>query len=174
MSHFCRRFFMITATACLLLSLGAAAQQQGQGTDQGTGQGQSDPNGSGQQPGRMGRGAGRQQAMMLAKRLNLTPEQRQQFRQIGQKTKQQADAIRGDSSLSDADRKQKLHDLRKQTMQDRMAVLTPQQQDELKKIREERRKEHGQDKTSQKKEDDDDIFAGMTSEDDGGSSSPRV
>ena len=173
MSHFCRRFFMITAAACLFLSLGVAAQQ-GQGTDQSTGQGQSDPNGTGQQPGRMGRGAGRHQAQMMAKRLNLTVEQRQQFRQIGRKTKQQADAIRGDSSLSDADRKQKLHDLRKQTMQDRMAVLTPQQQDELKKIREERRKEHGQDKTSQKKEDEDDIFAGMTSEDDGGSSSPRV
>jgi len=172
MGHFCRRFFMITAAACLFLSLGVAAQQQG--TDQGTGQGQSDPNGTGNQPGQMGRGAGHRQAMMLAKRLNLTPEQRQQFRQIGRKMQQQAGAIRGDSALSDADKKQKLHDLRKQTMQERMAVLTPQQQDELKKIREERRKEHGQDKTSQKKEDDDDIFAGMTSEDDGGSSSPRV
>lgn len=164
---------MITATGCLFLSLGATAQQA-QGTDQNAGQGQGDSGGTGQQAGRMGRGAGRQQAMLLAKRLNLTPEQRQQFRQIGRKTKQQAGAIRGDSSLSDADKKQKLQDLRKQTMQQRMAVLTPEQQDELKKIREERRKEHGQDKTSQKKEDDDDIFAGMTPEDDGGASSPRA
>jgi Spy/CpxP family protein refolding chaperone len=171
MSHFCKRFFMIAAAVCVLLPLGAMAQQE-----QGTAQGQGGSDQTGQQtPGRMGRGARYRHAQrMLAKRLNLTDDQKQQFQQIGRKARQQAEAIRNDSSLSDADKKQKLQDLRKQTMQQRIGVLTPEQQEELKKIREERRKEHGQDKTSQNKEDDDDIFAGMTSDDGGPTTSPLV
>ena len=171
MNHlFFKRIFMAGLTACLILPVAGMAQQ---GQDAGTGQGQ----GQTVEPGmrrhrRMARRHRRQQ--MVAKRLNLTDEQKQQMKQISQTFRQQAQAIRNDTSLSDADKKQKLQDLRKQTMEQHMGVLTPEQQQELKKLREERRNYKGSDKTSKNNSDDDDLFAEMTSEDGGPAPSPLL
>jgi len=166
MKHFYSRILMSAVAAFVLLPVAGMAQQ-GQST--GTEQGQSGAGDTGvQQPQhRMGRHARRHRQQMLAQKLNLTDQQKQQFRQINQTFRQQALAVHNDSSLSDADKKQKLQDLRKQSVQQRMAVLTPEQQQKLKDLREERRKTKGADKTSQNKEDDDDLFAGMTSDDAG-------
>jgi Spy/CpxP family protein refolding chaperone len=149
----------------------AVMAQQGQGTGQGqSGAGDTEVQ---QRHRRMGRHARMHRQQALAKKLNLTDQQKQQFQQINQTFRQQAKAIHNDTSLSDADKKQKLQELRKQSVQQRMAVLTPEQQQKLKEMREERRKEKGQgkgeDKTSQIKEDDEDLFAGMTSDDAGSS-----
>src|SRR5215475_8750122 len=97
MSSTFRRILFMLAAAVIVLA-GAAWAQQGQGQD--SGQTTSDP----QSPARRGpwvrkdgvrkdgaRKAGPRQHMeTLARKLNLTDEQRQQFRQIGQQMWQQS------------------------------------------------------------------------------------
>src|SRR5262245_13151022 len=109
--------------AAVIILAGAAWAQQGQGQD--PGQATTDP----RTPARRGpwvrkdgarkdgaRKAGPRQHMeMLARKLNLTDEQRQQFRQIGQQLWQQSMSIHKDSSLTDDQRKEKLQALRKQS-----------------------------------------------------------
>ncbi len=120
------------------------------------------------------RGAGRNGMAMLAQKLNLTNEQKQQFRQIARESHQQAVSVRNDSSLSDADKKAKLQQVRREAHQKMFAVLTPEQQEQLKQMREERRNQMekhqgtGDQASSQKpgSSQDDDPFAGMTSDDD--------
>jgi Spy/CpxP family protein refolding chaperone len=158
MKQFYSRILMLCVAAFAIMPVAVMAQQiQGQTGGEGDTQ-------QGRFKGRRARNRHRQQ--MIAKRLNLTDQQKQQFKEINQNFRQQAQAVHNDSSLSDADKKQKLLDLRKQSVQQRMGVLTPEQQQELKKMREERRKDKTEDKTSQNKEDDD-LFAGMTSDDGG-------
>jgi Spy/CpxP family protein refolding chaperone len=119
---------------------------------------------------------------MLAQKLNLTDEQKQQFRQIGQQMRQQGMAIHKDTSLTDEQKREKMQSLRKQSHQQMFGILTPEQKDQLKQLREQHKKDlekekgtGGQDngkgsQASSKKPgnpaDDDDPFAGMTSDDD--------
>ena len=106
---------------------------------------------------------------LLAQKPNLTDEQKQQFQQIGRQTWQQTQTIRQDSSLSDAGKKQKLQELHKQANQQRLGLLTAEQKEQLKQLREQRKKDHAaedKDKTSSNKSDEDDLFAGMVSDDD--------
>ena len=177
MSMFCQRILLLFAAA--VLALPAIAQQsQEPGTGQTTPQpGQSGPGGQSQggQRGPWARGGGQRQRMeTLARKLNLTDDQRQQFRQIGQRTRQQAMSIRSDSSLTDDQKKEKLQALRKQSHQEMFAILTPEQKEQLKQMREQRQKEQGKSKapgdqsSAKSKVDDDDPFAGMTNDDDGG------
>src|SRR5437899_2539949 len=89
---------MLLASAVIVISLtGASSAQQSQdpGSPQGTPQ-----QGQGRR-GAWGRGASQRQHMdMLARKLNLSDTQRQQFFQISQRTRQQAMTIRNDSSLT--------------------------------------------------------------------------
>src|SRR5258708_4838701 len=142
MKHLYSRILMLVVAALALLLVAVVAQQ---------GQGQSSSESGAQHGGLKGRARNHQRQQILAKRLNLTEQQKQQFQQINQTFRQQAKAIHNDSSLGDAEKKQKLQDLRKQSVQQRMSILTPEQQQELKKIREEHRQEKGGDKTSQNK-----------------------
>jgi Spy/CpxP family protein refolding chaperone len=111
---------------------------------------------------------------MLAKKLNLTDDQKEQFRKIHQDTMQQAKSIRSDNSLSDEQKHERLQQLHKQAHQQMFAVLTPEQKDQLKQMREERRKQmqekkdqsSGRGDQSSGKSGDDDPFAGMVSDDD--------
>ena len=115
---------------------------------------------------------------MLAEKLNLTDAQKQQFRQINQSTRKQVMALRQDSSLTDEQKKEKMQAVRKQAHQEMFGVLTPEQKEKLKQMREEHKKEQesktpGAQASAQKKAgtaalDDDDPFAGMTSDDDDG------
>jgi len=88
-------------------------------------------------------------------------------------------AIRRDSSLTEEQKREKLQGIRKQAHQEMFGVLTQEQKDQLKQMREQHQKEQGTSKTpgdqasAQKKpgtiaNDDDDPFAGMTSDDDDG------
>jgi len=113
---------------------------------------------------------------MLAQKLNLTDAQKQQFQQIGQQMRQQGMAIHRDSSLTNDQKSEKMQGLRKQAHQQMFAVLTPEQKEQLKQLREQHRKDQEKEKgsgdqASAKKPgssgDDDDPFAGMTSDDDG-------
>lgn len=111
----------------------------------------------------------------LAQKLNLTDDQKKQFQQIRQNTMQQGRSIRSDSSLSHDQKQEKMLALRKQSHQEMFKVLTPEQQAQLKQMREERKQKMQQQKKGEADKSsssggsgDDDPFAGMVSDDDDG------
>ena len=181
MHRFIHRILFAAVTAALLLPLAALAQEQDKAKDQG----QSSPSQSDSQTtGRQGRGrfAGaqrqRQHMAMLAQKLNLTDAQKEQFQQIGRDMRKQGMAIRQDSSLSSDQKKEKMLALRNQAHQQMFSVLTPEQKEQLKQMREQHKKDQEKGKASGDQAsakakpgsagDDDDPFAGMTSDDDDG------
>lgn len=113
----------------------------------------------------------------VLQKLNLTDDQKQQFRQIRQDWMKQVRAVRSDSSLTDAQKHDKMQALRQQHHKQIFDMLTPEQKETLKQLREQHQKEMqekhqgsaGQASANPKsaKQDDDDPFAGMTSDDDG-------
>jgi len=82
----------------------------------------------------------------FAQSLNLTPDQEAEIKSIHENFKQQAQAIKNDSSLTPDQKKAKFKELRKSTHEQMMAKLTPDQQQKLKEMRKERRGHgrHGQ------------------------------
>jgi periplasmic protein CpxP/Spy len=169
MSRVSQHILAMFASAMMALPAAAWAQQSQDPAPE------SQAPAQGRQGGAWARGDGQRQHMeMLARKLNLNDEQRQQFRAIGQRTRQQAMGIRSDSSLTDDQKKEKLQALRKQSHLEMFAVLTPEQKEQLKQMREQRQKESGKSKapgdqaSAKAKADDDDPFAGMTSDDDDG------
>src|SRR2546423_7526459 len=64
----------------------------------------------------------------FAQELNLTPEQKSVLKSIRQNEKQQAQAIKNDSSLTPEQKKAKFQELRKSSHEQMMAKLTPEQQ----------------------------------------------
>ena len=190
MPKFTHRILFAALISIMLLPLAAQAQQQGQNTDQSHGdqsQGSQPPSATqpngGQRRGRMS--GGQQHMAMLAQKLNLTDAQKEQFQQIGRAMWKQGAAIRQDSSLTEDQKKEKIQVARKQAHQQMFAILTPEQKEQLKQMREQHKKEQGTDKpagdkpagdqaaakqsTGSAAADDDDPFAGMTSDDDGSS-----
>ena len=174
------RFFYRALILLAALSCAALAQQQDPANSP-SGQTQSDNQGTtNQQPGRRaGMQRQRQHMAMLAQKLNLTDAQKQQFQQISQNMFRQGMAVRRDSSLTEDQKKEKIQALRKQAHQEMFGVLTQEQKEQLKQMREQHQKEQGTGKATgnqasvQKKpgtpaNDDDDPFAGMTSDDDDG------
>jgi Spy/CpxP family protein refolding chaperone len=181
MHRFIHRTLLAALTAVLLMPLAGQAQEQDKDKDQG----QSSPSQSDSQTtGRQGRGrfAGaqrqRQHMALLAQKLNLTDAQKEQFQQIGRDMRKQGMAIRQDSSLTSDQKKEKMLALRKQAHQQMFSVLTPEQKEQLKQMREQHQKDQEKGKTSGDQAstktkpgsagDDDDPFAGMTSDDDDG------
>lgn len=172
MPRFFYRILFTALTGAMLAPMASHAQQS---QDDKTGQSQT----GGQQRRDRGMQGQRQHMAMLAQKLNLTDAQKEQFQQIGRDMRKQGMAIRQDSSLTDAQKKEKMQSLRKQAHQQMFGVLTPQQKDQLKQLREQHKKEQDEkkssgDQASAKKKtgssaaDDDDPFAGMTSDDDDG------
>ena len=110
---------------------------------------------------------------LLAQRLNLTADQKQQWMQIQKQTAQQIRAVRKDDSLSEEQMQARLKEIHKQQRDQVMALLTPEQQAELKAFWEEQRQKQQSDSSSssspqtQNKETEnaDDLFAGMVSDD---------
>jgi Spy/CpxP family protein refolding chaperone len=176
MHRFIHRTLFAALTALLLLPLASQAQEQDKDKDQG----QSSPSQSDSQ--RRGRFAGaqrqRQHMAMLAQKLNLTDAQKEQFQQIGRDMRKQGMAIRQDSSLTSDQKKKKMLAVRKQAHLQMFSVLTPEQKEQLKQMREQHKKDQEKGKTSGDEAsaktkpgsagDDDDPFAGMTSDDDDG------
>ncbi|HEY1940145.1 MAG TPA: hypothetical protein VGJ33_19620 [Candidatus Angelobacter sp.] len=174
MPKFCHRIFLAAVALMLLLPMVSQAKEQDKD------QGQSSQSQTDNQQGR-GRFAGaqrqRQHMAMLAEKLNLTDAQKQQFQQIGKDTRKQGMAIRQDSSLSESQKKEKMLALRKRTHQQMFGILTQEQKDKLKEMREQHKKDQekakpadqasAKSKANSGESDDDDPFAGMTSDDDG-------
>jgi len=78
-------------------------------------------------------GGGRLQK--LAQYLNLSDAQKAQLRPILQDARQQAKAIKADTTLMPDARKAKMKDLRRSTRRQMMAILTPEQRQKLKTMR---------------------------------------
>lgn len=181
MYQFIYRTLFTALTALLLLPMAGQAQEQDKDKDQG----QNSPSQSDSQAtGRQGRGRftgaqrQRQHMAMLAQKLNLTDAQKDQFQQIGRDMRKQGMAIRQDSSLTSDQKKEKMLALRKQAHQQMFSILSPEQKERLKQLREQHKKDQEKDKTSGDQAsgktkpgsagDDDDPFAGMTSDEDDG------
>ena len=79
----------------------------------------------------------------FAKELNLTPEQQADLKSIRENMKQQAQAIKNDSSLTADQKKAKFKELRKSSHEQMMAKLTPEQQTKFKEMRKEHRGHRG-------------------------------
>ena len=75
----------------------------------------------------------------MADALGLTDAQKAQMKPILMNARQQAQAIKADTTLSDDARKAKLKDLRKSTRMQTMAILTPPQRDKLKAMNQAKR-----------------------------------
>jgi Spy/CpxP family protein refolding chaperone len=177
MQRFCYRIVFAALTSLMLMPYGMQAQDEDQGQ---TSQPQSGSQTEGSQPG--GRRAAaqrqRQHTAMLAEKLNLTDAQKAQFQQIGKDLRKQGLAIHRDRSMTDDEKKEKIQDLRKQSHKQMFSILTPEQKEKLKQMREQHKKEQDKDKASgdqasaKKKpgtaSDDEDPFAGMSSDDDDG------
>jgi periplasmic protein CpxP/Spy len=73
--------------------------------------------------------------------LNLTDDQKAQMKQIHESAKSQIEAVRNDSSLSDAQKKAKIGQIHRDTHKQVEAMLTPEQR---KTMREWRREHHGE------------------------------
>lgn len=77
---------------------------------------------------------GRGQAQAF-ERLNLSQDQKAKLQSLRQTERSQIDEIRNNSSLTDEQKKQQIGDLRKNDHQQLLAVLTPDQQAQLKQMR---------------------------------------
>src|SRR5215470_13401190 len=76
--------------------------------------------------------------------LNLTDDQKAQIKKIHQAAKTKAEAVRADTSLSDADKQAKIKELRHGAMMESEKVLTPEQRAQWREKRKERREEKQQ------------------------------
>ena len=70
--------------------------------------------------------------------LNLTDDQKTQIKKIHQDAEAKADAVMGNSSLSDADKKTKVREIHKSAMMESKKVLTAEQRAQLKEKMKER------------------------------------
>src|SRR5690349_3306471 len=73
--------------------------------------------------------------------LNLTEDQKAQIKKIRMDAKAKADAAMNDSSLSDADKKAKVHEIHRTAMMEARKVLTAEQRAQMKENRKERKAE---------------------------------
>jgi len=178
MTRFFHKALLAASSALLFLTILAMAQQQAQSPDN-SGQSQTAPPDNGQRPGRFGAVQKQRQRMAeLAQKLNLTDSQKQVFQEISRNMRRQSMSIRQDSSLTEDQKKEKMQQLRKQSHQEMFAVLTQEQKDKLKLMREQHQKDQqkstmpGNQASAKAKPgtagEEDDPFAGMTSDDDDG------
>jgi len=112
---------------------------------------------------------------MLAQKLNLTDDQKRQWLQIQRDSAQKVRAARMDQSLREEQMQAKLKEIHRQQREQIMALLTPEQQQELKNFWEEQRQKQQSEQSSgagsgsstqdKEGEKEDDLFAGMISDD---------
>ena len=74
------------------------------------------------------------QALMLSRRLNLTPDQTAKLEPILADRQQKIDALRANTALTPQGMHQQMHALREQEKSQLATVLTPEQQEQLKSM----------------------------------------
>ncbi len=123
-------FYVIVLSVLLMLALSAVAQEQA-------------PSGQEQQPRRGGMMMSPQDRVdMMAKELNLTDDQKAKIKTILEDNQKQMQTLRGDSSMSQEDRRAKMMEMRTKEGDAIKAVLDKDQQkkydDMMAKMRERR------------------------------------
>ena len=86
-----------------------------------------------------GKGGGRLKKM--AQDLGLTDAQKAQMKPILKASREQAKAIKANTALTPETRKSQMKSLRRNTNQQIMAILTPEQREKVKAMRAERRED---------------------------------
>jgi periplasmic protein CpxP/Spy len=76
--------------------------------------------------------------------LNLTDDQKAQIKKIREDAKMKSDAVKADTSLSDADKKAKMKTIRQEAKKQTQEVLTPEQREQLKAKMKERHEQRSQ------------------------------
>ena len=71
-------------------------------------------------------------------KLDLTEDQKARIKTVHEASRQTSQGIRNDSTLTDEQKKLKLVELRKQTHESVMSILTPEQQQKLKEMKNKR------------------------------------
>ena len=123
------RFFTFILSGAMVLPMAALAQTASTASGDNAAQAQSDKRG--------------ERGEKFAKELNLTPQQQADLKSIRESMKQQAQAIKNDSSLTADQKKAKFKELRKSSHEQMMAKLTPDQQAKFKEMRKEHRGHRG-------------------------------
>lgn len=136
-----QKHLMIAFAALLLSSISLAQSANAPAGNDAQPSQQDNQNNQGQ------RGQQMRRMAMLAQRLNLTDDQKHQWMQIQRETTQQVKAARTDSSLSEEQMQARLKEIHQQQKDRVIALLTPQQQDELKNFWEEQKQKQQQNKT---------------------------
>jgi Spy/CpxP family protein refolding chaperone len=80
----------------------------------------------------------------LLKELDLTKEQKIKLKEIRQENKSKKEMIENDNQLSETEKKSRLHTLQKEQAQKIQAILTDEQKEKLKAMRQEAMKEKNQ------------------------------
>ena len=75
----------------------------------------------------------------MAGALNLTDAQKEQMKPIFQSTRQQMQAVRQDTSLTQEQRRQKMQEIRQSQQAQMKSILTPEQQQKMEQFRNNRR-----------------------------------
>ena len=122
------RFFTFILSGAMVLPIAALAQTASTASGDNAAQTQSEKRG--------------ERGEKFAKELNLTPEQQADLKSIRENMKQQAQAIKNDSSLTPDQKKAKFKELRKSSHEQMMAKLTPDQQTKFKEMKKEHRGHH--------------------------------
>ena len=121
------RFFTFILSGAMVLPMAALAQAGSTASGDNAATAQTQPKERGER------------GEKFAKELNLTPDQQAELKTIRENIRQQAQAIKNDSSLSADQKKAKSKELRKSSHEQMMAKLTPDQQAKFKEMRKERR-----------------------------------
>jgi Spy/CpxP family protein refolding chaperone len=97
-------------------------------------------------PGDRPRGGGRQdpaeRLKMMKEQLSLTDEQTKKVEAVFAKNQDKYKEVRENKDLSQEDRRAKMAELRKAEAEEMKGILTPEQQEKAKKLREERAKQN--------------------------------
>ena len=125
------RFFTFILSGAMVLPMAALAQAGSTASGDNAATAQTQPKERGER------------GEKFAKELNLTPDQQAELKTIRENIRQQAQAIKNDSSLSADQKKAKFKELRKSSHEQMMAKLTPDQQTKFKEMRKEHRGHHG-------------------------------
>ncbi|HEY6348797.1 MAG TPA: hypothetical protein VI636_05245 [Candidatus Angelobacter sp.] len=158
-----RRALLAGAMAFLLFPWTASAQAGGKSQD--------DQQQSGPQNDQVKRRQNQQRFALLTQKLNLTDDQKRQWVQINRETGQKIRVARKDDSLNEEQMQAQLKEIHKQHNQQLFAILTPEQQAELKAFWEEQKQKQQSDNSNagpasqatdgSKDKQEDDLFAGM-------------
>ena len=121
------RFLTIILSGAMVLPMAAVAQNAGSATS-------GDTNATAAQADKKG-----QRGEKFAEALNLTDQQKADLKSIRENERQQARAIKNDTSLTAEQKKAKFKELRNSSKEQMMAKLTPEQQQKFKEMRKEHR-----------------------------------